>query len=119
MRNFGWLLLSLREAERNENAGKSQFLCPDKFDDVVHSVMKISNFDVKRGEKEVATPSLALHISHSLKKCIGIVRVKALRLKDKSLLEDVEHFEKLMKAERNDHITISLIYSLSQVTFRS
>lgn len=67
--------------------------------------MEISKFDVKRGEKEVGTPSLALHIGHSLKKCVDIGRRKAFREKDKGLLEDVKLFEKLMKAEWNYHIS--------------
>lgn len=105
MRNVARLLISLREAEHNENAQLSQFLRPDKFDVVVQCVMDISKFDVKMGEKQVGTPSLALHVGHSLKKCVGIVRGKALREKDKGLLEDVEHFEKLMEAEWNYRIS--------------
>ena len=53
--------------------------------------MQISKFDVKRGEREVGTPSLALHIGHSLKKCVAVVRGKTLREKDKGVLEDGEH----------------------------
>lgn len=63
--------------------------------------MNISKFDVKMGESRVGTPSLALHIGYSLKKCVGNVRGKALREKDRGLLEDVGHFEKLTEAEWN------------------
>ena len=101
MQNLARLLISLREAVNDENAQLSQFLRPDKFDVLIQCVMQISKFDVKRGEKEVGTPSLALHIGHSLKKRVCVVRGKALREKDKGLLEDVEHFEKLMEAEWN------------------
>jgi len=105
MRNLARLLISLREAEHNDNAQLLQFLVPAKFDVLVQTLMKILKFDVKRGEKEVGTPSLALHVGHSLKKCVGIVRGKALREKDKGLLEDAEHFEKLMEAEWNYRIS--------------
>ena len=105
MRNLARLLMSLREAEKTENAQLLQFLRPDKFDVVVQCVMDISKFDVKMGESRVGTPSLALHIGYSLKKCVGIVRGKALREKDRGLLEDVEHFEKLMEAEWNYRIS--------------
>ena len=90
MRNLARLLMSLREAEKTENAQLLQFLRPDKFDVVVQCVMDISKFDVKMGESRVGTPSLALHVGYSLKKCVGIVRGKALREKDRGLLEDVE-----------------------------
>ena len=56
------LLISLREAVNSENAQLSQFLCSDKFDVLVQCAMQISKLDVKRSEKEVRTPSLALHI---------------------------------------------------------
>jgi len=55
------------------------------------------------GEIRVSTPSLASHIGYSLKKCIGIVCGKALQ--KTGLLEDVEHFEKLMEAGWNYHIS--------------
>ena len=105
MRNLARLLMSMREAENNENAQLLQFLCPEKFDVVVECVMDISNFKVKMGESQVGTPSLALHIGYALKKCVGIVRGKALREKDRGLLEDIEHFEKLMEAEWNYRIS--------------
>ena len=53
-------------------------------------------FEEKNGEKVVGTPSIALKLGHALKKCIYIARGKALRRKNKAVLEDVEHFEKLM-----------------------
>ena len=105
MRNLARLLLSLREADHDENAQLSLFLRPEKFDVVVQCVMDVSKFDAKNGEKHVGIPSLALHIGHALKKCVGIARGKALREKDKLLLENVEHFEKLMKTEWKDRIS--------------
>ena len=48
---------------------------------------------------------LALTIVYALKKCVGIVRAKALREKDKALAEDIENFEKLMEVEWNYHIS--------------
>lgn len=113
MQNLARLLISLREAVNDENAQLSQFLRPDKFDVLIQCVMQISKFDVKRGEKEVGTPSLALHIGHSLKKRVCVVRGKALREKDKGLLEDVEHFEKLMEAEWNFRISHHSITTLN------
>ena len=95
IQNLARLLMSLREAENTENAQLLRFLRPDKFDVIVQCVMDIS----KMGESRVGTPSLALHIGYSLKKCIGIVHGKTLCEKDRGLLEDVEHFEKLMEAE--------------------
>ena len=114
MQNLARLLISLREAVNDENAQLSQFPRRDKFDVLIQCVMQSSSkFDVKRGEKEVGTPSLALHNGHSLKKCVCVVRGKALREKDKGLLEDVEHFEKLMEAEWNFRISHHSITTLN------
>lgn len=113
MRHLARLLISLRETENNDSANLSQFLRPSKFDAIVKCVMQISKFDVKRGEKEVGTPSLALHIGHSLKKCVAVVRGKALREKDKGVLEDVEHFEKLMEAEWNYRVSHHSVTTLN------
>ncbi|XP_068720834.1 uncharacterized protein [Montipora capricornis] len=113
MRHLARLLISLREVVNNENAQLSQFLRPSKFDAIVKCVMQISKFDVKRGEKEVGTPSLALHIGHSLKKCVAVVRGKALREKDKDVLEDVEHSEKLMEAEWNYRVSHHSVTTLN------
>ena len=53
-------------------------------------------------DKFLATTIIcSLSALNSLKKRVCVVRGKALREKDKGLLEDVEHFEKLMEAEWN------------------
>ena len=113
MRHLARLLISLRETENNDSANLLQFLCPSKFDANVKCVKQIPKFDVKRGEKKVGTPSLALHIGHSLKKCVAVVCGKALREKDKGVLEDVEHFEKLMEAEWNYHVSHHSVTTLN------
>ena len=70
-------------------------------------VVQISMFNVKRHEKEVGTPSLTLN------KFVCVVLGKALREKDKGLLEDVEHLEKLIEAEWNFHVSHYSITTLS------
>ena len=73
MQNLTRLVISLREADDNENAQLLQFLHPEKFDTVLQCTKKILNFGGKRGRKEIGTPSLALMIGYALKKCISIV----------------------------------------------
>ena len=84
-------LLSSREAKNNENSQLFQLLCPDKFDIVVQGVMDMSNTDIKMGQSQVGTPSLALRIGYSFKKCIEIGCGKPLHEKDGDLVVDIEH----------------------------
>ena len=105
MRNLARLLLELRETENNTNAELLEFLCPDKFDVIVQCVKQLCKFNEKQGQQAVDTPSLALRLGHALKQCADITRGKALRGKDKYLLEDIGHFEKLMDAEWNYRVS--------------
>lgn len=114
MRSVSRLLLRLRETESKPVAQLSEYLCPSKFDVIVQCVKELCQFEEKNGEKVVGTPSLALKLGHALKKCIYIVRGKALRSKDKAVLEDVEHFEKLMDAEWNTSISHHSIATLDE-----
>ena len=56
---------------------------------------------------------MALHIGHSLKKCVAVALGKALWEKDKGVLEDVEHFEKLMEAEWNYRVSHHSVTTLN------
>ena len=69
---------------------------PCKFDVVIEAVKKLCNFETKDDQQDVRTPSLALKIGHSLKKCVIMVRGQALRKKDKDGQEDADSFEKLI-----------------------
>lgn len=99
MRELARLLKQLRETDENPSAGMSDFVKPDKFDVVVEAVKTLCNFHATDGGQEVEIPSLALKIGYSLKKCVNIIRGRALRKKNKDLLEDADNFEKLLDAE--------------------
>ena len=87
MRELSRLLLQLRETDASANSSLSDFIKPGRFDDVVSAVKSISKFQFEKGVQDVATPSLSLKISHSLKKCVNILRGHALRTKDNILLK--------------------------------
>ena len=105
MRELSRLLSKLRETDHRPNARLMDFIRPDKFDVVIEAVKEMCKFQVNSGKQDVGTPSLALKVGHSLKKCVQIVRGRALRDKDKSLLEDAENFEKLLQTEWSDRIS--------------
>ena len=105
MRTLARLLLELREVEESPNAQMLELLHPEKFDVIVGCVKRLSKSQDSSGEQVVDTPSLALKLGHSLKQCANIVRGKALREKNKDILEDIGHFEKLMEAEWNYRVS--------------
>lgn len=65
----------------------------------------------------MATPSLSLKLSHSLKKCVHILRDQALRRKDKDLQEDADNFEKLLESEWSHCVSHRSLNSLSASKF--
>lgn len=89
---------------------------PDKFD-VVSAVKKVLKFHFQGGVQNVATPSLSLKLSHSLKTCVHILRGQALCRKDKDLQEDADNFEKLLESEWSHCVSHRSLNSLSASKF--
>lgn len=117
MRELARLLMQLRETEFRPDAQLSEFIKPDKFDVVVSAVKNISKFHFKEGIQNVATPSLSLKLGHSLKKCVHILRGKALRRKDKDLQENADNFEKLIESEWSHRVSHHSLSALSTIKF--
>ncbi|XP_068712639.1 uncharacterized protein [Montipora foliosa] len=117
MRELARLLLQLRKTSFNADANLSDFIKPQEFDVVVSAVKALSKFQFDDGVHQVATPSLALKIGHSLKKCVNVLRGHALRRKDDSLLEDVDNFEKLIEAEWSHRVSHHSLRALGTQKF--
>ncbi|XP_068694511.1 uncharacterized protein [Montipora foliosa] len=117
MRELARLLLQLRKTSVNADANLSDFIKPQEFDVVVSAVKALSKFQFDDGVHQVATPSLALKIGHSLKKCVNVLRGHALRRKDDSLLEDVDNFEKLIEAEWSHRVSHHSLRALGTQKF--
>ena len=86
MRHLAHLPTELRTlpASRLPRCSLEEYLKPERFDHVVAAVKSLCSFEDKSGKNRVGTPSLALKLGHSLKKCVYIIWGKAvLRRKDK------------------------------------
>ncbi|XP_064648164.1 uncharacterized protein LOC135500562 [Lineus longissimus] len=89
-RELGKLLRALREATNQPNSTIEDFIDPCRYRDVVACVKQISGFC---GEShQVTTPSLALKLGHSIKKCEKIVKKNAMEMKLKEAKEDAAEF---------------------------
>ena len=106
MRQLSRLLLDLRGNGTETSAMTLQdYMKPEYFDRLITSVKTLCSFEESGKTKAVGTPSLALKLGFSLKKCIAILTGKALREKDRALLSDQTYLEKLMDSEWNERIS--------------
>ena len=100
----GWdiLLIYPPSLEHSQRTGYQDVLWKntERFDHVVAAVKSLCSFEDKSGENRFGTPSLALKLGHSLKKCVYIIWGKAvLSSKGKDREEDAVDLEKLFERE--------------------
>ncbi|XP_071495960.1 uncharacterized protein [Diadema antillarum] len=93
---MGRLLLQMRSIRPGINC-LSETIDPQVFDDVVRAVNNIAGLDESSGKYK--TPSLALKVGHSLKKCARILMADALKKMDTSQKEKAEQFGELCSIE--------------------
>ena len=79
MRHLAHLPTELRTlpASRLPRCSLEEYLKPERFDHVEAAVKSLCSFEDKSGENRFGTPSLALKLGHSLKKCVYIIWGKA------------------------------------------
>ncbi|XP_038063255.1 uncharacterized protein LOC119733959 isoform X4 [Patiria miniata] len=92
MREVGRLLLKAREINTSIQT-LGDCIDPKNFDDVVESVNVVAGLNEETGNYK--TPSLALKLGHSLRKCALIVKADAIKSQDGVLREKAEGFEEL------------------------
>ena len=89
-------LLEVLRCETDEiNAGLKDFITPSKFCAVFNAVKCIAGYEEKTNTFK--TPSLALKLGHSLKKCSTILHGQALERSDQDAVKNAVNFEKLME----------------------
>lgn len=71
MRDLGRLLIKLRVYTQKPNSNLQELIDPSLFNLVVNATKEVSGFSSTDGSFN--TPSLALRIRHSLKKCCKIL----------------------------------------------
>lgn len=83
------------------NKPLKNFLLPEHFDNIITATKLISgsSFDIVNKKQEFDTPSLALKIGHSIKKCISIERGQAIRKGDLKRNKELERLLSLVDME--------------------
>ena len=88
---------------------------PECFDRLITSVKTLCNFEEAEKTKVECTSSLALKLWFSLKKCIAILKGKALLEKDDALFQDQACLDALMVSEWNGCISYRCLSALQLV----
>eukprot|EP00057_Strongylocentrotus_purpuratus_P022884 XP_011677358.1 PREDICTED: uncharacterized protein LOC105444594 isoform X2 [Strongylocentrotus purpuratus] len=109
LREMGRLLLQMRSIRPSINC-LSDTIDPKVFDDVVRAVNKIAGLDESSGKYK--TPSLALKVGHSLKKCSRFLMAEALKNGDTGQKERAEQFGELCSLEWAEKVSTGALKTL-------
>ena len=110
LREMGRFLVELRKLTDSPNANLQSFIDPAKFKFLVQAARQVAQFD--KSTNLYGTPSLALKIGHTLKKCTKISKAKALETSDKALLDKADCLEKLCDLEWTDKVSSNALRTL-------
>ena len=108
MRELGRLVCELRKDD--PGATLAHFLEPAGFNAIVCAVRQICKFD--SDTNKYGTPSLALKLGHSMKKCASIVKARKLREGEDTC--DINNFLDLVQMEWNDAVSGHALRTLEE-----
>lgn len=117
MRQLGHLVLCYREKNDCSEYLLADLLKPERFDEVVAVTKELCSFQHGEQLSSFKTPSLALKLGISLKKCAILHKGVALRRKDKGMLEDLEFFKQLVETEWSHRISSVALRTLANNKF--
>ena len=120
MRSLARLLAILQTIPGKESWPLAEFISPSYFDDIVEATRQLCTFNIEQENDNLAsvkTPSLALKIGHSLKRCAALLRGIALRKRERDLKETVDSFLELLEAEWSTKVSAAALRSLSDNQF--
>ena len=118
MRELSRLLIELRSLDPK---GKhlADFIKPSKFDIVVSAVKNVCFWRAsdEKQPSSFGTPSLALKLGNSLRKCAAVIRGIAIRRADKERKDEVNSYLELHDAEWAEKVTASALTTLHERKF--
>ena len=111
LRELGRLLLQLRNQTGKPNASLESFIKPRCLKMIVSAVHEISGYDAQT--QSYKTPSLALKVGHSLKKCAVIMKGLALEAGDRDQGQEADDFKELCESCWEVHVASHALRTLS------
>lgn len=112
LRELGRLLKQLRESAGLPDGNLDAFIDPLYFQNVVSSAKHIAGFSEKT--HLFTTPSLALKLGHSLKKCSKIIKGNALQSGDEGLLKKSVSFGELYEMTWCEEVSTHALRTLGE-----
>ncbi|XP_064648758.1 uncharacterized protein LOC135500969 [Lineus longissimus] len=113
LREVARLLINLRIESDQPSATLSNFICTTKFDLIVISALNVSGFNPT--DHSMRTPSLALKIGHSLKKCAKLMKRDALSAGDKTETERCQNFIEMYEENWTDDVSTHALRQLGEL----
>lgn len=112
MRQLSRLLIELRQIDPSKKF-LSEWLKPIYFDNLISAVKAICHVEYRiKTRPQFSTPSLALKVGYSLKKCIAIQKGIYLRSENVQAVETLNSFLSLMDLEWSSKISSSALATL-------
>lgn len=112
LRELGRLLKDLRGSTGNSSAQLIDFIDPKYFMTVVKSARQVAGFCEEKHTYN--TPSLALKLGHSVKKCSKIVKGNALQSGDEEALTKSSAFFELCELNWTEEVSTHALRTLSE-----
>ena len=78
-------------------------LKPEMFRKVVAAIRVVAGFDSTTNQYK--TPSLAIKLGHSLRKCASILKGQGIKKRDLAMCENADSFQELCKLEWFDEVS--------------
>jgi hypothetical protein len=110
LRELGRLLIQLRASTNNLDGSLEDYIQPDQFKHVVQAAKTVAGYD--ENTNRYSTPSLALKIGHSLKKCAKILKARGLESLNYDQVQKVDAFFQLCELRWTDEISTQALLTL-------
>ncbi|XP_072027751.1 uncharacterized protein [Amphiura filiformis] len=122
MRQLARLLLKVRQLQGYSNITLQECLSATNFDHVVQATKELCQpleETTMNGVSMSKSPSLGLHLGHSLIKCCFLKRGRAIRLGDDVMKEEADNFNELFQTEWTDKISSQSLQTLQERRYTS
>ncbi|ELU12800.1 hypothetical protein CAPTEDRAFT_194066 [Capitella teleta] len=103
LRRMARLLQVMRIQESSPNARLKSFLTPSKYRVCLTAAKSLAGYDENKSQYD--TPSLALKVGHTLKKCATILEGQRLEKQDNDGASDAVSFRRLLELNCHSHNT--------------
>ncbi|PIK49808.1 hypothetical protein BSL78_13310 [Apostichopus japonicus] len=114
MRELGRFLKVMQVAHPDISC-LEECISPQQYDNVVRSVRQCAGYD--GAKRQYQTPSLALKLDHSLKRCAEICRSNGIKLADNAMKERAERFHDLCCLEWANNVSSHALTTLYRNKF--